>query len=73
MPAFGSICCKRLASSSNNAITCFKSCSFISSLRLIHPLANHPGLHMPRAATSWASCLFAVDGMKIKENCELRK
>ncbi|ECC6922332.1 hypothetical protein DAE56_26705 [Salmonella enterica] len=24
-------------------------------------LANHPGLHMPRAATSWASCLFAVD------------
>ncbi|EDT2447348.1 hypothetical protein DCU91_001009 [Salmonella enterica subsp. enterica] len=23
-------------------------------------LANHPGLHMPRAATSWASCLFAV-------------
>ncbi|EAW9008147.1 hypothetical protein NL87_18310 [Salmonella enterica] len=24
-------------------------------------LANHPGLRMPRAATSWASCLFAVD------------
>ncbi|WP_235588258.1 hypothetical protein, partial [Escherichia albertii] len=23
-------------------------------------LTNHPGLHMPRAATSWASCLFAV-------------
>ncbi|EDV1511587.1 hypothetical protein GTC52_004678 [Salmonella enterica] len=23
-------------------------------------LANHPGLHMPRAATSLASCLFAV-------------
>nr|DAL27551.1 MAG TPA_asm: hypothetical protein [Caudoviricetes sp.] len=22
--------------------------------------ANHPGLRMPRAATSWASCLFAV-------------
>ncbi|HBW8414108.1 TPA: hypothetical protein MFM99_005015 [Klebsiella pneumoniae] len=22
--------------------------------------ANHPPLHMPVAATSWASCLFAV-------------
>ncbi|ENX5274413.1 hypothetical protein ACFPUS_004662 [Salmonella enterica] len=28
-------------------------------------LANHPGLRMPRAATSWASCLFAVDELKI--------
>ncbi|WP_392738560.1 hypothetical protein AB3M75_21960 [Serratia ureilytica] len=26
-----------------------------------HCLANHPDLHAPRAATSWASCLFAVD------------
>ncbi|WP_262138268.1 hypothetical protein, partial [Escherichia coli] len=23
-------------------------------------LTNHPGLHMPQAATSWASCLFVV-------------
>lgn len=23
-------------------------------------LANHPGLRAPRAATSWASCLFAA-------------
>lgn len=23
--------------------------------------ANHPVIHMPPAATSWASCLFAVD------------
>lgn len=22
--------------------------------------ANHPVIHMPPAATSWASCLFAV-------------
>jgi len=27
--------------------------------------ANHPALHMPGAATSWASCLFAVDGFNI--------
>ncbi|EDX2767699.1 hypothetical protein B1086_003944 [Salmonella enterica subsp. enterica serovar Arechavaleta] len=24
------------------------------------PLANHPVIHTPPAATSWASCLFAV-------------
>ncbi|ECC6922349.1 hypothetical protein DAE56_26795 [Salmonella enterica] len=29
-------------------------------------LANHPGLHMPRAATSWASCLFAVDVINLQ-------
>ncbi|RRO66387.1 hypothetical protein AWF80_002745 [Escherichia coli] len=23
-------------------------------------LTNHPGLHMPQAATSWASCLFVL-------------
>nr|DAZ17307.1 MAG TPA: hypothetical protein [Caudoviricetes sp.] len=33
---------------------------------LVYLLANHPGLHMPRAATSWASCLFAVDGLIIQ-------
>ncbi|EAP1058234.1 hypothetical protein GUN64_005166 [Salmonella enterica] len=25
-----------------------------------HLLANHPVIHTPPAATSWASCLFAV-------------
>lgn len=25
--------------------------------------ANHPVIHTPPAATSWASCLFAVDEM----------
>ncbi|EFP9201046.1 hypothetical protein HLO79_001846 [Shigella flexneri] len=25
-----------------------------------HDSTNHPGLHMPQAATSWASCLFVV-------------
>nr|DAZ64721.1 MAG TPA: hypothetical protein [Caudoviricetes sp.] len=25
-----------------------------------HLSANHPVIHMPPAATSWASCLFAV-------------
>lgn len=33
-------------------------------------LANHPGLHMPRAATSWASCLFAIDATN--DNMKLR-
>jgi len=28
-------------------------------------LANHPHLHTPGAATAWASCLFAVDGLII--------
>jgi len=27
--------------------------------------ANHPDLLTPRAATLWASCLFAVDGLII--------
>ncbi|EEG7359057.1 hypothetical protein G3050_004659 [Salmonella enterica] len=25
-----------------------------------HDSTNHPGLHMPQAATSWASCLFVI-------------
>nr|DAM68306.1 MAG TPA: hypothetical protein [Caudoviricetes sp.] len=27
-------------------------------------LTNHPGLHMPEAATSWASCLFVIFDIK---------
>ncbi|HAE6686444.1 TPA_asm: hypothetical protein G4K84_001984 [Salmonella enterica] len=27
-------------------------------------LTNHPGLHMPQAATSWASCLFVIFDIK---------
>lgn len=35
--------------------------------------ANHPGLRMPRAATSWASCLFAVDGLIIQIKLLIRQ
>ena len=43
--------------------------------------ANHPVIHTPPAATSWASCLFAVDENNDKDklryaqvvNCELCK
>lgn len=28
--------------------------------------ANHPGIHTPPAATSWASFLFAVDELNIR-------
>ncbi|RJY02623.1 hypothetical protein D3I93_02275 [Serratia marcescens] len=28
--------------------------------------ANHPDLRVPRAATSWASCLFAADGITLR-------
>ncbi|MGV3692373.1 hypothetical protein ACV8SG_26440, partial [Citrobacter freundii] len=27
--------------------------------------ANHPVIHTPPAATSWASCLFAVDDERL--------
>lgn len=30
------------------------------------PFANHPVIHTPPAATSWASCLFAVNGNEDK-------
>lgn len=35
--------------------------------------ANHPGLRMPRAATSWASCLFAVDELIIQIKLLIRQ
>lgn len=35
--------------------------------------ANHPGLRMPRSATSWASCLFAVDGLIIQIKLLIRQ
>ncbi|EAU9422977.1 TPA_asm: hypothetical protein G0G78_09880 [Salmonella enterica] len=57
------------------AITCVSRMSLISfavylatvlpSFTNLTDLANHPGLRMPRAATSWASCLFAVDNITI--------
>ncbi|TSD16433.1 hypothetical protein FPB06_21540 [Enterobacter hormaechei] len=49
-----------MAASSRRAIFS-KSASNFSSIGFLHfTLANHPGLQMPRAATSWSSCQFAV-------------
>nr|DAG56870.1 MAG TPA: hypothetical protein [Caudoviricetes sp.] len=49
-----------MAASSRRAIFSKSASNFSSIGFLPFTLANHPGLHMPRAATSWASCLFAL-------------
>lgn len=55
------ICNPRFAAFSKAVILSNSVSAFLSTYYLHITLANHPAIHTPPAATSWASCLFAVD------------